>query len=79
VAVEVEVVGNFHLVDPIKELLAMQAQLMAASVKAKAVVTEPVVVEEVAANLAVQEDRLLVATTVHILEKTATVWLQLAQ
>jgi hypothetical protein len=79
VAVAVAAVGNFHLVDPIKELPAMQAQLMAALGKVKATATELVVVAVVVANLAVQEDRLLVATTVHILEKTATVWHQLAQ
>jgi hypothetical protein len=79
VAAEVVVVGNFHLVDPIKELLAMQAQLMAASVKAKATATGLEAVAVAVANLAVQEDRRLVATTVHILEKTATVWHQLVQ
>jgi hypothetical protein len=56
VAVVVAVAGNFHLVDPIKELPAMRAQLMAASAKAKAAAMEPAVVVAVVGNLVVQED-----------------------
>jgi hypothetical protein len=76
--VVVVAVVNLVLGNLIKVLLAMPGLLKELQGRAKAAVTEPVVVVVVAVKMVVLADQCVVATMVHLAVKMATVWLPAA-